>query len=90
MIHLKNFFRDKMDSYTFSHGVLDCLILVFFALFLFFLTSCTVIDPQIQPLKLECDSGECSLRPNLLICDEENIFCTYIDTPILPLYERLV
>lgn len=79
----KNFFRGKFSSYTFLHGLLDISILISFALLLFFMSGCTIVDPKIQPIKLECDDGECAVKPNLLICDSENIYCTYIDKPVL-------
>lgn len=87
MTHLKNFFRVKSYDKTLFRIATEFLF-VFLCLLAFVLlvSGCTVIDPQINPIKLECDDGECAVKPNLLICDSENIYCTYIDTPIIKLY----
>jgi hypothetical protein len=81
---MKNFFRVKnYDKSLFRLG--SEFLIVFLCIIAFVLTvsGCTVIDPKINPIKLECDYGECAVKPNLLICDKENIYCTYIDTPII-------
>ena len=40
------------------------------------------IYPNDQLIKLSCDGDECGLRTNILICDDENIYCEYISVPL--------
>ena len=40
------------------------------------------IYPNDHLIKLSCDDDECELRTNILICDDENIYCDYIDVPL--------
>ena len=41
-----------------------------------------VIYPKDHLIKLSCDAEECGLRTNILICDDENIYCEYISVPL--------
>ena len=41
-----------------------------------------VYYPTDQLIKLSCDAEECGLRTNILICDDENIYCEYISVPL--------
>jgi len=40
------------------------------------------IYPNDHLIKLSCIDGECGLRTNILICDDENIYCEYINVPL--------
>ena len=41
------------------------------------------IYPNDHLVKLSCDGGECELRTNILICDDENIYCENINVPLI-------
>ena len=45
------------------------------------LQGCTIF-PNDHLIKLRCDGDECELRTNILICDDENIYCKNIDVPL--------
>ncbi len=40
------------------------------------------IYPNDHLIKLSCDGDKCGLRTNILICDDENIYCEYISVPL--------
>ena len=46
------------------------------------LQGCTII-PKDDLVKFDCDNYRCEVRTNILICNEENTHCEYIDVPIV-------
>ena len=47
------------------------------------LSSCMVIDFEHEPIKYKCDNRGCEIKTNILICNESNTHCEYIDVPII-------
>lgn len=46
-----------------------------------FLSSCMVI-PEDDLIKYKCDNRGCDIRTNILVCNEDNTHCEYIDVPL--------
>jgi len=50
-------------------------------LLIFFLGGC-VVYPKDNLIKLKCSGDDCKLMTNILVCDDENLYCEFIAVPL--------